>query len=286
MKTPSRHLGNAPGMSLGTPADAPSTRKLVRSMEKLAANPSIALQVMWSCDDPKSSARSVGEASELDPILTAKLLKLANSAMYSLRIPVTNGHRAVAVLGFSTVRAMAALAAGGDHIRRVPPGFWEHSAAVAAAGRGLARRYGASADDAFALGLLHELGVALLEGLHPGGWELVAAKGGGRDAEREVFGITHDAAAVEVFRAWRLPDTIIDAVRGHARPLGDDPPVLLSLLVAAEGVADLAMGHWGPCQAPGGADALAALGLEPAALDELVTEVRDIAVGLAGAMAS
>lgn len=285
MKTPSRHLGT-PGGALGAPSDPPSTRKLVRSMEKLAANPSIALQVMWACDDPKSSARSVGEESELDPILTAKLLKLANSAMYSLRIPVTNGHRAVAVLGFSTVRAMAALAAGGDHIRLVPAGFWEHSAAVAASARGLARRFGASADDAFALGLLHELGIALLEGLQPGGWDLVAARGGGREVEREVFGITHDAAAVEVFRAWRLPDTIIDAVRGHARPLGDDPPMLTALLVAAEGLADLAMGPWGPCRAPGGADALASLGLEPETLDKMVAEVRDIAVGLAGAMSS
>lgn len=285
MKTPSRHLGTPTG-SLGALSEPPSTRKLVRSMEKLAANPSIALQVMWACDDPKSSARSVGEASELDPILTAKLLKLANSAMYSLRIPVTNGHRAVAVLGFSTVRAMAALATGGEHIRLVPAGFWEHCAAVAAAARGLARRFGASADDAFALGLLHELGIALLEGLQPGGWDLVGARGGGREVEREVFGITHDAAAVEVFRAWRLPDTIIEAVQGHARPLGADPPVLTALLVAAEGLADLAMGPWGPCCAPGGADALASLGLEPETLDKMVTEVRDIAVGLAGAMVS
>lgn len=294
MKTPSRHLGTPRGTptgtptgpAVGTPSEPPSTRKLVRSMEKLAANPSTALKVMWACDDPKSSARSVGEASELDPILTAKLLKLANSAMYSLRIPVTNGHRAVAVLGFSTVRAMAALATGGEHIRLVPPGFWEHCAAVAAAGRGLARRFGASADDAFALGLLHELGIALLEGLQPGGWELVAARGGGREAEREVFGITHENAAVEVFRAWRLPDTIIEAVQGHTRPVADGAPVLVSLLVAAEGVADLAMGPWAPCTAPGGAEALAALALEPEALDQLVTEVRDLAIGLAGAMTS
>lgn len=255
-------------------------------MEKLAANPSTALQVMWACDDPKSSARSVGDASELDPILTAKLLKVANSAMYSLRIPVTNGHRAVAVLGFATVRAMAALAASGDHVRRVPPGFWEHCSAVATAARSLARRFGASADDAFSLGLLHELGIALLEGLQPGGWELVAARGGGREIEREIFGVTHERAAVEVFNSWRLPESIVEAVGGHVRPVESDTPMLTSLLVAAEGLADLAVGHWGPCCSPSSADALAALELDPETLEKLTTEVRDLSVGLAGAMAS
>lgn len=282
MKTPSRHLaGHA------TPVhDIPSDRSLVRSMEKLTANPTTALEVMWACDDPASTARSVGDASELDPVLTAKLLKLANSAMYSLRIPVTNAHRAVAVLGFSTVRAMAALAAGGEHFRRVPQGFWEHSGAVSAAARSLAHHIGTSADDAFSLGLLHELGIPLLEGLQPGGWDIVSARGGGREVELEVFGLTHEVAAADVFRAWRLPETIVEAVHDHVDPVSSGSSLLTTLLVAAEGLADLAIGAWEPCCAHGGADALAALDLDQSTLDRLATEVRELTGELAGAMQS
>ncbi|HSL58168.1 MAG TPA: HDOD domain-containing protein [Acidimicrobiales bacterium] len=266
------------------PAAAPSTRRLVRSMEALAANPTVALQVMWACDDPRSSARSVGESTETDPILTARLLRLANSAMYALRVPVTNGHRAVAVLGFSTVRALAAVVTGGEHIQRVPDGFWEHSAAVAAAARSLAPRLGVPADDAFAVGLLHEMGVALLEGLQPGGWVLVEAAGGGRDAELGVFGITHADATAQVFTAWRLPSSMVEAVAGHTGRVDESSPALLRALVAAEAVADLAVGPWGPCSSSGGTAALESLGLDDIERDRIVAQVRDSAADLAGAL--
>jgi HD-like signal output (HDOD) protein len=250
----------------------------------LAANPTVALQVMWACDDARSSARSVGEATEADPVLTARLLRLANSAMYALRVPVTNGHRAVAVLGFSTVRALAAVVTGGEHLHRVPDRFWEHSAAVAAAARTLAPRLGVPADDAFAVGLLHEMGVALLEGLDPGGWDRVEAAGAGPEAERHVFGITHDEAVAQVFTAWRLPSSMVEAVSGHTHHAGPDAPALRRVLVTAEAVADRAIGPWGPCTSGGGPDALVALGMDDDELDRVVAQVRESAVDLAGAL--
>lgn len=268
----------------GEPVAAPSTRRLVKSMEALAANPTVALQVMWACDDPRSSARSVGEATETDPILTARLLRLANSAMYALRVPVTNGHRAVAVLGFSTVRALAAVVTGGEHLQRVPAGFWDHSAAVAAAARAIAPRLGVPADDAFAVGLLHEMGVALLEGLDPGGWDRVAAAGGGPDAERGVFGITHDEASAQVFTAWRLPSSMVEAVSAHAGRVRPDTSPLLRVLITAEGIAERALGPWGPCTSVGADEALAALALDETELERLVAQVRGTASELAASL--
>src|SRR3546814_11958002 len=57
---------------------------------------------------------------------------MSNSAYYSLRTPVTNVSRAIPVLGFSTVRSMAAAAPPGlDPGSGLPPGSWDHAAATA-----------------------------------------------------------------------------------------------------------------------------------------------------------
>ena len=93
------------------------------------------------------------------------MLRLANSAYYGLSRRVAEVSFAVTVVGFPTVRAMAAVHASGlfepgEHT--VPDGYWEHSVATATVCSVLAPRAGVRPNQAFPLGLLHDLGSALL----------------------------------------------------------------------------------------------------------------------------
>lgn len=217
---------------------------LIEELERLPAQPSVAVRTVWVADQPNSSAKDLAAALTADPSLTARVLRLANSAYYGLSRRVAEVGFAVTVVGFPTVRAMAAVHASGlfepgEHT--VPDRYWEHSLATAAICSVLAPRAGVRPNQAFPLGLLHDLGSALLFRADPECFEAVQAEARGgralRAAERAAFGMAHDEAAARVFSAWRFPETFIEAVADHhAHPATLTEPHTM-LLVAAESVA-------------------------------------------------
>jgi putative nucleotidyltransferase with HDIG domain len=217
---------------------------LIEELERLPAQPSVAVRTVWVADQPQSSSKDLAAALTADPSLTARVLRLANSAYYGLSRRVADVAFAVTVVGFPTVRAMAAVHASGlfepgEHT--VPDGYWEHSVATASVCSVLAPRAGVRANQAFPLGLLHDLGSALLFRADPERFEAVQAEARSgrplRSVEKAVYGMPHDEAAARVFSAWRFPETFIEAVADHhAHPATLSEPHSL-LLVAAESVA-------------------------------------------------
>lgn len=217
---------------------------LIEELERLPAQPSVAVRTVWVADQPNSSAKDLAAALTADPSLTARVLRLANSAYYGLSRRVADVAFAVTVVGFPTVRAMAAVHASGlfepgEHT--VPDWYWEHSIATATVCSVLAPRAGVRPNQAFPLGLLHDLGSALLFRADPQRFDAVQAEAGNgrslRAAEKAAFGMAHDEAAARVFTAWRFPETFIDAVADHhAHPATLTEPHAL-LLAAAESVA-------------------------------------------------
>lgn len=217
---------------------------LIEELERLPAQPSVAMRTVWVADQPQSSAKELAAALTADPSLTARVLRLANSAYYGLSRRISDVAFAVTVVGFPTVRAMAAVHASGlfePGRQTVPDGYWEHSVATASICSVLAPRVGVRPNQAFPLGLLHDLGSALLFRADPERFEQVhteAREGRSlRAAEKAAFGLSHDDAAGRVFAAWRFPEAFIQAVADHhAHPTTLTDPESL-LLVAAEAVA-------------------------------------------------
>jgi putative nucleotidyltransferase with HDIG domain len=217
---------------------------LIEELERLPAQPSVAVRTVWVADQPQSSSKDLAAALTADPSLTARVLRLANSAYYGLSRRVADVAFAVTVVGFPTVRAMAAVHASGlfePGEPTVPDGYWEHSVATASICSVLAPRAGVRANQAFPLGLLHDLGSALLFRADPERFleVQVEARNGRslRSVEKAVYGMAHDDAAARVFSAWRFPETFIEAVADHhAHPATLSEPHSL-LLVAAESVA-------------------------------------------------
>ena len=224
-----------------------STPLLIRQLERLPTNPTAAVRVLWLADDPNSSSEDLAAAVSTDPALTTRIMHLANSAYYGLSGRVPSGAFAITVLGFSAVRTLAAAAAAGalDPNGAVPDGFWSHAATTAVASSLAADRVGASRTEAFSLGLLHDIGRALLHRVDPEGYaELSAeARAGGRPlclAEQETYGMDHADAAARVLRAWRFPDDFVVAIGGHHDPLPPSALPLARALHVGEALAVLA----------------------------------------------
>lgn len=221
-------------------------RKLVRELQNLQAQPNVALRILWVADDPRSSAKDLGALVETDQALTVKVMQMANSAFYGLSNRVSSAAMAVTVLGFSSVRAMAATSASGvlADSANTPPAFWEHAATTATAAALLADRLGANRNDAFSIGMLHDLGQALLWRVDADAYRRLAERVAGgeqtlAEAEMEMFGLRHEEAIAEILNSWRFPDEFVDTLRVHHRPAGPVSRPLRSALVAAEDLCHL-----------------------------------------------
>ena len=228
--------------ALAVAPEPPTGRSLVAALmeelEQLPASQAIALRVVQVVDDPATGAADVAKAAGADPSLTARMLRVANSAYYGLSGRVGTPAFAVTVLGFQTVRSLAALSATGlVGTDSLPENFWDRAASVASAASLLARRVGADPPEAFCAGLLHDLGTALLRRQDPVLYDgLLARVAGGERMlrlEEVTYGGTHASLCADVLTAWHFPRELCDAVgRHHDVPAPSAPPVRRALQAA------------------------------------------------------
>jgi len=206
---------------------------VARGLERVPPFPQAVLQIMSELDSAGSSARSVAEILSTEPVLTAALLRVANSAQAGLRRDIVTVVEAVAYLGFSTVKALLLrLKIGSLFHERIGGGaydsqkLWVHSMAVAQAAEELARRAG-NADPQLAMtaGLLHDIGKVAINSQFP---ETVGElwKGGAADEsflarERRLFGADHAFIGGYLATNWKLPAELVEMVRLHHLPAGE-----------------------------------------------------------------
>lgn len=210
-------------------------QELLLELEQLPPARAAALRVVQVVDDTRSGAADVAKAASVDPALTTRMLRMANSAYYGLSGRVASAAFAVTVIGFSTVRSLAVLSAAGfvgdDDL---PPGFWARGAATAAGTSMLARRVGAEIPSAFCVGILHDLGTALLWrhaiSVHAPLLEQAAAGEDLLALEQAQYGATHASLCADVLASWAFPDDLCVAIgRHHDSPSAQATPLRRAL---------------------------------------------------------
>lgn len=213
------------------------TAPTVTSHRRLPARATVAVRVLQVVDDPDTGSTELAHALAADPALAARVLALANSAYFGLSGRVATLPYAVAVVGFQTIRAIAAAVAGGlGQPDAVPEGFWIQAATTATAAGLLAPVVGASPADAFCVGLLNGIGSALLHQVSPIGalcLPIAHYTAEVADAELRQYGESHCDAAVRALRAWHFPERMCEVIAGHHdAPLPDAAPIERCLQLA------------------------------------------------------
>ena len=271
-----------------TTAQALLVEVLVEQLEDLPASRAAALQVVRAVEDEDASAAQVAAAAAGDAALTARLMRLANSVYYGLSGRVRTPVFAVTVVGFQTVRSLAAVAAAGlADPGSLPPGFWERSAQVAAGATLVARRVGAPEPEVFCVGLLHDLGSALLRQHDAERYDLVLEVAAGREdvllrRELRAYGGTHAQLCAQVLSSWHFPHDLCAAIADHHdEPARTSPPVLRALQA---GLALSALAQGGPSTSA--AAALHAAVVPAAEVPALVEQVREAGSALSAAFGS
>jgi putative nucleotidyltransferase with HDIG domain len=203
-------------------------RAEVIARKNLPTIPPVLAGIVALIDSDTAGARRLVELIERDQSLTAKLLRLANSAFFGQSRRVSTVPRAILLLGFSTVRNLALgvkvwEALGGDVTRRRLEELWAHAITVAVCAKAMAGRMRAcDPDEAFTAGLLHDVGrLVIAVRFRDMYWDTV----GGADEseaveqrERETFGVDHAEVGGWLLEAWALPPIIVESVRQHHDP--------------------------------------------------------------------
>ncbi len=229
---------------------ARSLRKATESVLTLPTLPLVASRMLQMVDDPRISAGALGRALSEDQVLTARVLKLANSSYYGFPRAIGTVNLAVVVLGFDAVKELVLSVAvmdlfrhGASDTRLDMPRFWDHSVRVAAAARQVARilRWKA-VGEAFTAGILHDIGRVVLHQYQPRQFDEMVRRVVDDgvpplDAELDVLGATHAEVGAWLVEKWNLPASLVHAVRYHHSP--DDAPPEHAALAALLQIADV-----------------------------------------------
>jgi len=197
----------------------------------LPAPPKDSIRIVQACSRIGIDSRDLAEIVSNDPVLTAELLRVANSAFFGLASQVKSVTRAVTVLGNRALRNLVLCISMRDALRKDSiPGFdidayWEDALRRAVSARCLAELAGLDADECFTAGLLQDFGLLVMLYLHPEQvehWESLAAATPDqrRDLEVEFFQTTHDEVGLTLAQSWDLPADLAIAMGYHH----DGPP--------------------------------------------------------------
>jgi HD-like signal output (HDOD) protein len=212
---------------MGTRAD------LARMLPRPADLPSLPLvytSLRAALDDPRSSMTRIADILGQDAALTARLLRLVNSAFYAFSVPVDTVARAVLLVGTEQVHDLALATLVMDLFKGIPAtlmdmtSFWRHGLATGVAARVLAGfRRESNIERFFVAGVLHDIGRLVLVRSQTSACRdaLLRCRREGIPlavAERDALGVDHADVGGALANAWHLPAALRDAVAFHHEP--------------------------------------------------------------------
>lgn len=192
---------------------------------KLPPLPGSTMRILNLIRDINSSTRQMAAAVELDPSLSARLLRMANSPIYSRQKNVSSIYQAIDVVGTKSLYDIVMMGMTSDafakEIRSSVIGrtIWEHSLAVALLSRELSQTLGMrGTDEVFICGLLHDIGKIMLLRADVETYSKILdcqTEAEMLDWERETFGYDHAEIGSLVAQGWRLPDDVCQSILNH-----------------------------------------------------------------------
>ena len=288
--------GDRAALSLDEVAD-----KLQR-LYRLPPMPALALRILRLTAHSEATAKELAELIELDPSLTAQIMRYARSALFNYPGQIHSVQEAVTrVLGFDRVAHIAmgiASVRAFDVPRQGPLGmdnFWRHSLYSAFVCQSLAVHCSADKALAYLCGLLHNFGLLLIGHLFPAEFEELNVlhadnpEASMHSLEQQVFGhareeqilaVGHGAIGGILHKLWQLPDAVIKTSAMHQHPgyHGDHETYvgmvqLANALLKSRGIGD----EFNPDDVPA---LLEGLKLAPETVADLETEIDRVAPDL------
>jgi len=202
-------------------------KSLIDQPNKLPTIPKVAQKLIESFSSEDVSEREIANQLTADPALSAKLLRLANSAYFHVSRTVGTVDDALRMLGFVMVRNLV-LGNGMVSAFRNTPGidlqqFWRYNLYTACASRWLANAGGVNGDMVFTLGMMHGIGqlqmhVAAPEAMAPLDKQMNVLDAGRAELEKSALGFHYGDVSAALAKIWNFPQPLIVALQDVPQP--------------------------------------------------------------------
>ncbi|HRX86876.1 MAG TPA: HDOD domain-containing protein [Phycisphaerae bacterium] len=207
-------------------------KSALAAVGEIATLPEVTVKIIEVVEDPKGTARDLHEVIKKDPALSAKVLKVVNSAFYGLPGQVASVDRAIVLLGLSAVKNIAIAASISRLFNSAHKSdlfdareLWRHSVAVGVAAKKISQAAGdlAGHEEMFLAGLIHDLGLLIERQAFPDKLnEVVRAKLDTQEnfleIEQRIIGATHQDFGDALTTRWKFPRHLRAAVGFHHNP--------------------------------------------------------------------
>ena len=205
-------------------------RELVNGALEVPSLPMIFTRIDESVNNPRSSLADIGKIISEDSSLTARLLKIVNSAFYSFPSKIETISRAVTIVGTQQLRDLALATSVMKLFQGIPPeqmdmeAFWKHSIGCGVTARVLATyRREANVERFFVAGILHDIGRLILCMKDPDWMKMAITRCRNNDEllfkiEYEELGFDHAAVGRVLLQNWKLPASLEETVAFHHNP--------------------------------------------------------------------
>lgn len=215
----------------------------ISSKAVLLSLPDVYLRLKEVIDDPDSSMADVAKVVSADPAMTARLLKIVNSAYFGLATEIDTINRAVNLLGTQEVHdlvlavSVAQSFAGMSNDVMDMQRFWKRSVICAVSAKELASMCNVlDAERLFVGGLLRDIGHLFIYQHAPTkaiqAIELAKAQNAALfKAERAVIGVDYARVGAELMRQWKLPQSLWELTEFHIEPAKSDEYALSTAIV-------------------------------------------------------
>ncbi len=219
--------------------------KVKESIEKMPTLSPLTHKIIQIANDKSSSAQDLTDVIQLDPVLTAKVIKMVNSAYFGMPQKVKSLKQAIVMLGINTVKnvALSSSFAGNVKIEEktklTGSDFWQHSLGVAVASKLIAKELGVDAlylEEYFIAGLIHDIGKVLINNFFSEEMNQIVElssqkKASITDVEKQVLRLTHEEIGIAIGKKWNFEAPLLYAVGKHHNPALSGSAAIFSMIV-------------------------------------------------------
>lgn len=204
------------------------------SDSEIASIQNVTTGIINIINDPSSTVKDLRNLIEIDPALTSKVLRIANSAQFFSRIRISDIERAVMWIGFENLKEISLNQKVCEIFKNEENEFgfsqvqlWKHCVAVALLGKMIYRReFGEPGENVYAAGLLHDIGIiSENQFLRDDFADIIKTMRDSNkrknlhDFENEKLGFNHAEIGREISRHWDFPPELYNSIGFHHSPL-------------------------------------------------------------------
>lgn len=206
--------------------------KVKASIEKMPSLSPLTHKIISVANNRNSSAQDLTDVIQLDPVLTAKVLKMVNSSYFGLPQQIKSLKQTIVLLGINTVKNVALSSSLTGKVKfqgktsLSGDDFWQHSLGVAVASKMIAKAVGVDVkylEEYFIAGLIHDIGKVLINNFFTDEMNQILDLSSQKkmsiiDAEKKILQLSHEEIGIAIGKKWNFETALLFAVGKHHNP--------------------------------------------------------------------